>query len=181
MVTVIGIDMSLTSTGVAVADEQFVIAPATTGVERLHYFCEEFKKLFESLDSCAAVIEGYSFASRHSQAHSIGELGGVLKLTAFRCGVPIVVVPPTSRAKFATGKGNASKSEVVSAISARTGIVWQGKGADDKCDAWVLEEIGRMRIGTERFVWPKQNVEALEKVDFSALDEIIRKASENSE
>lgn len=94
-------------------------------------------------------------------------------MTAWQLNVPIVIVPPTSRAKFATGKGNASKSEVVSAISAKTGIVWEGKGADDKCDAWVLEEIGRTHIGTQRYDWPKQNMEALDKVDFSALDEMM--------
>lgn len=181
MVTIIGIDMSLTSTGVSIGDEQFVISPSMDGAKRLNYFADEFKKLFESLDSAAAVIEGYSFASRHSQAHSIGELGGVLKLTAFRAGVPLVIVPPTSRAKFATGKGNASKSEVVSSISAKTGIVWQGKGADDKCDAWVLEEIGRMHIGTQRFSWPNSHVDALNKVDFSALDEMIGKVRQNVE
>lgn len=167
--------MSLTSTGVSFGDEQFVIAPNMTGVERLKFFADEFEKIFGKLDSPALVIEGYAFASRNSHAHSIGELGGVLKLAALNHSVPVVIVPPTSRAKFATGKGNASKSEVVSAVSAKTGIVWQGKGADDKCDAWVLEEIGRVRIGAERFQWPKQNLEALEKVDFSALDEAMRR------
>ena len=173
--------MSLTSTGVAVNDDQFIVSSALTGVERLQHFAVTFKKIFESFDSCAAVIEGYSFASRHSQAHSIGELGGVIKLTALNSNVPLVIVPPTSRAKFATGKGNASKSEVVSAISAKTGIIWQGKGADDKCDAWVLEEIGRIRVGAERFSWPKQNIDALDKVDFSALDARIGRNAEDDE
>jgi Holliday junction resolvasome RuvABC endonuclease subunit len=177
VVTVVGIDMSLTSTGVSFEDQQFVIAPSVNGVERLKFFADEFTKIFDSLDNAAVVIEGYSFASRNSHAHSLGELGGILKLTLFNAGVPLVIVPPTSRAKFATGKGNASKSEVVSAISAKTGIVWQGKGADDKCDAWVLEEIGRFRLGTERYVWPKQNIEGLDKVDFSDLDKVSGRES----
>lgn len=170
--------MSLTSTGVSFGDQQFVISPNVTGVERLKYFAEEFEKIFDSLDSPALIIEGYSFASRNSHAHSIGELGGVLKLTAFNMAIPVVAVPPTSRAKFATGKGNASKSEVVSAVSAKTGIIWQGKGADDKCDAWILEEIGRVRVGSERFKWPAVSLDALEKVDFSPLDELIQRATD---
>ena len=95
-------------------------------------------------------MEGYSFASRHSQAHSIGELGGVIRLLLWESGIPYVLIPPTCRAKFATGKGNASKNEVVSAVSARTGIVWSNPGADDKCDAWILDEMVKTNFWTER-------------------------------
>lgn len=115
-------------------------------------------------------IEGYSFGSRNSQAHAIGELGGVVRLNLWELNIPFVEIPPTCRAKFATGKGNAAKNEVVSAVSARTGIVWSGKGADDMCDAWILEEMGRVRLGTQRFDWPQVNLSALEKVDWSAAD-----------
>lgn len=175
MVKPLGLDLSLTSTGVSYDDTQYVISPNCQGSERLAFFAETFEELFNELKRPVLVMEGYSFASRNSQAHSIGELGGVVKLIAWRMSVPIVIVPPTSRAKFATGKGNASKSEVVSSISAKTGIVWDGKGADDKCDAWVLEEIGRTRIGVPRFDWPQPNIDALQKVDFSMLDEAMRK------
>lgn len=115
------------------------------------------------------VLEGYSFASRNSQAHAIGELGGVVRLTMWNLCVPYVEVPPTCRAKFATGKGNAGKNEVVSAVSARTGIVWSGAGADDLCDAWLLEEMGRIRLGDARFDWPASHLAALDKVDWTPL------------
>ena len=173
MTELLGLDLSLTSTGVSHGDQQYVLTPQEKGVERLAYFHDTISSLLQKMNKPAVVMEGYSFASRNSQAHSIGELGGIVKFAAWNLQVPIVIVPPTSRAKFATGKGNASKSEVVSAISAKTGIVWDGKGADDKCDAWILEEIGRVHIGTQRYEWPKQNIEALAKVDFSALDEFL--------
>jgi Holliday junction resolvasome RuvABC endonuclease subunit len=173
LIELLGLDLSLTSTGVSHGDQQYVLTPQQKGVERLAYFFDTISSLLQKMNQPAIVMEGYSFASRNSQAHSIGELGGVVKLAAWKLEIPIVIVPPTSRAKFATGKGNASKSEVVSAISAKTGIVWDGKGADDKCDAWILEEIGRVHVGTQRHDWPKQNIEALSKVDFSALDETL--------
>lgn len=117
------------------------------------------------------VLEGYSFASRNSQAHSIGELGGVIRLLLWELGKPVVVIPPTCRAKFATGKGNASKNEVISNISAKTGIVWSNPGADDKCDAWLLEEMVLVHLGRGKFDWPKANLEALDKVDWTLLDD----------
>ena len=88
-------------------------------------------------------------------------------------GIGFVEIPPTCRAKFATGKGNAGKSEVISSISARTGIVWSGPGADDMCDAWVLEEIGLARVGKSKYDWPSSNMSALDRVDWSSLDEFI--------
>lgn len=107
--------------------------------------------------------------SRNSQSHSIGELGGVIRVALFERGIKYVEIPPTCRAKFATGKGNAGKSEVVSSVSARTGIVWSGKGADDMCDAWILEEALRFKLGIARFEWPKLHVDGLDKVDWTSL------------
>ena len=163
---VIGLDLSLTSTGVAVGDSQYTISSKLSGVERLDEISRSVAAFVSGISEPAVVLEGYSFGSRNSQSHSIGELGGVVKLTLWRIGVPMVIVPPTARAKFATGRGNASKSEVVSAVSARTGIVWSGKGADDKCDAWLLQEIGLWYFGRPRFEWPKAHIDGLEKIDF---------------
>jgi len=117
-------------------------------------------------------MEGYSFASRHSQAHSIGELGGVIRLLLFEMEIPYVVIPPTCRAKFATGKGNASKNEVISSVSAKTGIVWSNPGGDDKCDAWILEEMAKTHLGTSTIDWPQLNKDALKTIDWSPLEEL---------
>lgn len=135
----------------------------------MHDISQEIASLLIELDDPIVFIEGYSFASRNSQAHAIGELGGVVRLTLWNLRIPYIEIPPTCRAKFATGKGNAGKNEVVSAVSARTGIVWSGSGADDMCDAWLLEECGRVRLGYPRFEWPQTHLAALDKVDWSAL------------
>lgn len=169
MKDIIGLDLSLTSTGVAVGDTQYTINSKYTGVERLADICSAVELALppRGFGDPAVLIEGYSFGSRNSQAHSIGELGGAVKVLLYQKRVPCVIVPPTSRAKFATGRGNASKSEVVSAVSARTGIVWEGKGADDKCDAWLLQEIGLWYFERPRFEWPASHIAGLEKIDFS--------------
>lgn len=170
MTSIIGIDPSLTSTGFSGCGLTGTISSKFKGVERLEDICQQLANFIVTCPAdSVAVIENYSFASRNSQAHAIGEVGGVIRLTLFRNGVPFVEVPPTCRAKFATGRGNASKNEVISAISARTGLVWSGKGADDQADAWILEEMGRSVIGTQRFDWPKANLDALLKVDWTPL------------
>jgi crossover junction endodeoxyribonuclease RuvC len=92
-----------------------------------------------------------------------------MRLVLHEAGISYIDVPPTSRAKFATGKGNASKNEVVSSISARTGIVWSGKGADDMCDAWILRQMGLAHLGESEYDWPAVNMAALDKIDWSGF------------
>jgi len=165
--TIIGVDLSLTSTGLALPDGKLeVIQPKQKGAVRLFAIRREVNDFIARYENPVIVVEGYSFAARHSQAHSIGELGGVMKLSWYENDWQVIIVPPTNRAKFATGKGNANKSEVVSAISARTGMTFSGKGADDQCDAWILQEMGMVAYGQSDRTWPKVNLSALEAVDW---------------
>lgn len=169
MKTVVGLDLSLTSTGWAYDDKQGTIAVKSKEIDRLDEIVKDFQKLILSINNPVVVLEGYSFASRSGQAFSIGELGGVIKLCLHNLKIPFAIVPPTCRAKFATGRGNASKNEVVSSISAKTGIVWAGKGSDDMCDAWILEEMGLYVLGKPRYNWNKENLDSLQKIDWSTI------------
>lgn len=165
-----GLDLSLTSTGVSILGKTQTIAVKTTEEPRLQQIRDTVLSLVIANDVRICVIEDYAFSARHSQAHKIGELGGVVRLALFENETPFIEVSPTARAKFATGRGNAAKTEVVSAISARTGIVWSGKGADDMADAWVLEEMAWARLGKPHYEWPKPNMDALSSVNWESLD-----------
>jgi len=165
----VGLDLSLTSTGFSYGDNQTIVTSKKKGPERLYQISSDIMYLLSDIDTPLVMIEGYSFSSRNSRAHAIGELGGVVRVALWGAGIPFIEVPPTVRAKFATGRGNAGKGEVISAVSARTGKVWSGSGADDMCDAWVLEEIGRFKLGHQRFEWPKTHTVALEKIDWGDL------------
>lgn len=167
---IIGLDLSLTSTGYSNGENCDVIQVSSTGVVRLIKISETIGNLITELKVNLAVIEGYAFSSRKSHAHSLGELGGVVRVMLHRMEIPYIEIAPTSRAKFVTGKGNASKNEVISFVSAKTGLVWTNPGADDKCDAWILEEMARCKIGQQRYVWPKSSLDVLDKVDWSPID-----------
>ncbi len=168
--TPIGADLSLTSTGFSGFGESGAVATNLKGIERLHFISTTLLNVAKKSPTTPVfIIEGYSFSSRNSQAHSIGELGGVVRYRLWEQGIKFVDIPPTCRAKFATGRGNASKTEVMSSISARTGIVFSGKGADDICDAWILEEIGLYMLGKSRFAWPASHTDALAKLDIKLI------------
>ena len=166
-IKLIGLDLSLASTGVSICGNSSIVSTKLRGAERLSSISKSILQICIDNKVDCAIIESYSFASRNSQAHSIGELGGCVRMTLWDAGIPYVDVPPTCRAKFATGKGNSSKGDVLSAISAKTGIVFSGAGSDDLCDAWILEEIGLVHYGQQRFDWPKLNMSALESLDWT--------------
>jgi crossover junction endodeoxyribonuclease RuvC len=172
VMNLLGLDLSLTSSGYSLNGDTGIIATKAKGPERLSIVNKTVLQLCldESID--CVIVEGYSFASRNSQAHSIGELGGCIRMTLWECNIPYIEVPPTSRAKFATGKGNAGKTEVISAISSKTGKVFSGAGADDECDAWVLEQMGLVKLGLSRYSWTKEQLSALEKIDWSQLEKL---------
>jgi crossover junction endodeoxyribonuclease RuvC len=164
-----GLDLSLTSTGYSILGKTGSISVKSKGPERLMDIREDVRNLLHANGIEAVFVEGYAFSARNSQSHKIGELGGVIRLLMFEMNIPYVEIPPTSRAKFATGKGNAGKTEVISSISARTGITWLGSSADDECDAWILEEMGGTFLGNPKYEWPKSHLDSLKSVDWSSL------------
>lgn len=165
----LALDLSLVSTGFCSDKKMGIIATTEKGPKRLDLISSTIADTVKEEEIDVVIIEGYSFASRSGQAFSIGELGGVVRTTLYRMGVPFIEIPPTCRAKFATGKGNASKNEVVSSISAKTGIIFRNPGADDQCDAWILLEMAKTYLGISSIDWPKVNKDALDKVDWSPL------------
>jgi Holliday junction resolvasome RuvABC endonuclease subunit len=168
-----GLDLSLTSTGYSVDRETGIIATKAKGSERLSIVSNSVLELVADNSVDVVIIEGYSFASRNSQAHSIGELGGCVRMRLWEFNVPFIDVPPTCRAKFATGKGNAGKNEVISVISAKTNIAWTGPGADDRCDAWILEQMGLEFLGKSHYDWTETQRSALKSIEWGPLEEMI--------
>lgn len=170
---ILGLDLSLTSTGYSVNEATGTISIKNKGAARLSIISNEVINICVANKIDIVIIEGYSFASRNSQAHSIGELGGCVRMRLWEKGIPYIEIPPTSRAKFATGKGNAGKTEVISAVSSKTGRIFSGGGADDECDAWVLEQMGLTKINKSKWTWTKEQLSALDKVDWAQIEKVL--------
>jgi Holliday junction resolvasome RuvABC endonuclease subunit len=80
-----------------------------------------------------------------------------------RYGQEAVVVAPTQRAKYASGKGNASKDTVLLAVAARYPSV--GVTDNNQADALVLAAMGARHLGH-----PVE--ESLPVVNLSAMDAV---------
>lgn len=167
-----GLDLSLTSTGISINGKTQAIVSKFKETKRLADIRDQLSVVLVESGTQGVIVEGYAFAARNSQSHKIGELGGVVRLLLHEMNIPFIDVPPTCRAKFATGRGNAAKTEVISAVSARTGLIWSGKSADDECDAWLLEEMGWTSQGMGHYDWPKLSMDSIKNVDWSPLMEV---------
>lgn len=161
---VVGLDLSLTATGYANdAGTGTLTAAPKKGCARLALLRDLVS--LECRDADLVVVEGYAFAARNSHAHALGELGGVIRLALHEAGVPFVDVPPASLKKYATGKGNANKGEMLAAAIRRLG--YEG-ASDNEADAMWLRAMGLDALGCPVVKLPETHRAALAKVDWSA-------------
>jgi len=157
-----GLDLSLTSTGVATVKGTSRICPKCKGMERLVLIRNEVLALRPEF----VVLEGYSFGSRGRALFNIGELGGVIRMALWERDIPFLEVSPSALKKYATGKGNAPKDAVLA-----TAIRNDFEGSNnDEADAWWLLQMGlaTQATATNRCKLPKYRLEVLK-----ALPEMI--------
>lgn len=143
----LGIDQSLTSTGVAVVtkDQEHLYTGAVTpkkltGVHRLSYIREELRDVCAGFPSIKyAALEGYSVGSVN-RPFALGEVGAVVQLVLHDAGIPFLVVAPKSLKLFVTGSGDAKKEDMQKAVKAKWGLDFDH---DDICDAFGLAQLAR--------------------------------------
>lgn len=141
---VMGIDASLTATGLAVINGtklfSDVLSPPkdqNRGPARLSWFKDMFSVAIRTHHPELIFIEGYGFGAKN-QAHSLGELGGILKVCIHESGVPFQIAPPTVLKMFATGKGNAEKDAVSKELFKRYGVDLMNNNAVDAAGLAIM-------------------------------------------
>jgi hypothetical protein len=166
---VIGLDLSLTCTGVAGAGWTDNIRPKNlTGHERLAFLVEQVGSFVRSAD--LAVIEGPSFGGGVKHRHE--DLAGLRVMVRHWCwshGIPYAVVPPSCRALYAAGRGNAAKGEVRTCVAERYGIELEGRARYDEADAYALLAMGLHQLGRPLAPVPEKNATALTGCQWPAV------------
>ena len=161
MSAVVGLDLSLTATGIARTDgTTTTIRSKARGMERLDVITDV---ALCAVNLCDLVcIEGYSYGSRSSQAHALGELGGVVRHELWKNGHVYRDVPPSTLKTYATGKGNASKVDVI--VAARDRLGYSGTD-DNEADALWLRALGLDLLGEPLVSLPQTHRRALDKME----------------
>lgn len=154
----LGIDQSLNHTGVALVDSlgnaiacHAIIVKKLRGAERLAHVRTELSNFFASYSNVVAgAIEGPSLNSNHRE-FDLGEISGVLKADFFTKGIDLVVVPPTTLKKFVTGKGQASKEQMLYSVNQK----YQLSLTDDNiADAFGLARFSLVHHNLHKLEFP---------------------------
>ena len=168
---IVAIDPSLTCTGICWgADAQHwqvqvcKSKPIGTNVgDRIR----RYERLIQQVDAiCKAAkpalifIEGYAYSSNTGGQMYLGEFGGLLRWHLTEHTSHVYEVAATTLKKFATGKGNAKKEQVIGHVQKNWNQLFN---TSDEADAFVLYQMALCAAGR---VEPKNQPqrEAVQKV-----------------
>lgn len=144
---VLGLDYSLTSTGVATTrpHKATLIRPRTKGHARLEELKASVAALVRQARPELAVIESGSYASTSSTFHQLAGGWWLVAHEIYRLGLPYATVPPGTLKRYATGSGSADKHTMVAAARA----AWPNLiiPNDDAADALFLAAMGAHYLG----------------------------------
>lgn len=169
---VAGLDLSLTSTGVAMVNPEGAHftdrikskdqAGASLGQrqDRLRGIADNVIATVTGSD--LIVIEGPSYASKFGHPHDRSGLWWMVVSRLMHAGLDVIDVAPSARAKYATGAGNAGKDAVLAAAVKRY-PEWDITG-NDVADAVILAAMGCRHLGHPIDSLPQIHLTAMTKV-----------------
>jgi Holliday junction resolvasome RuvABC endonuclease subunit len=92
---------------------------------------------YEHKYDCSLAIEGYAHGAKFNR-EKLGELGGIVKLAIYDVfKLEPIIVPPTVLKKYVTGKGNASKAQMMEGVAKKWGPQFDN---DNLADAYALAQ-----------------------------------------
>jgi hypothetical protein len=162
--SVVGLDLSLTGTGIAaisVDTAELSTAvhasppPATDTVAghaaRHRMLVNGIVAQVVATDPVLAVVEGLQFSVRlrDSSLTRRGFLWWAVIEGLCTAGVPVMEVTPQQIKQFATGRGSASKAEVVAAYAKSWPDAPMGRNIEDRADAAHAAALGAAYLGVQ--------------------------------
>ena len=171
---VIGLDLSLTATGVAdfgpntldITTIRSKPATTITGTwQRLNYIIGEIiQAIGDGPRPTLITIEGPSFGSKGAGTWDRAGLWWRVASHLIGDGHPIAVIPPATLKRYAAGRGNATKTDMAVALAKRAGGLELRD--DNQVDAWWLAAAGRDHLGCPVVDMPQAHRAALGKADW---------------
>ena len=160
--TVVGLDLSLTGTGIAGWEQADVIRSRDTGHARLAVLLSHIGAACHGAD--LVVVEGPAFGAKGSAYHQLAGLWWLVAHQLFTQGIPYAVVSPAAVKQYATSKGNAGKDMVLANVVRRFPQVEVND--NNAADALVLAAMGYDHLGCPMVTMPQSHRGALDKVEW---------------
>jgi Holliday junction resolvasome RuvABC endonuclease subunit len=164
-----GLDLSLTGTGICVTAEgvRTIARISTKPTDTLAGTHRRLLRIVADIEAYVprgslVCIEGPSMASKYGHPHDRSGLWWLVADMLYRHSCKVVAVPPTSRAKYATGKGNAGKDAVFAAAIRKHGML--AIDSNDVADAVILDDMANRLNGTPVDDPPATHLKAMEGI-----------------
>ncbi len=165
---VVGLDLSLTSTGVACAwprgaydTSRIKPGEKLRGHQRLALLLDRIGLVATDVD--LVVVEGPAFGAKGSAYHQLAGLWWMATHELWKRDVPLAVASPAAVKQYATGRGTAGKDDVLMAVARRFPDF---NGGNDEADALVLAAMGADWFGMPLVTIPAAHRKALDKVEW---------------
>jgi crossover junction endodeoxyribonuclease RuvC len=107
------------------------------GIQRVDSFLGWANDIMEIYRPRAVFIEGYGYANKYSLA-TLVEVGTAIRLALHAHGCEYVEIAPSALKKFATGKGNSKKEQIMLAVFKKWGF---DPETNNIADAYVLAKM----------------------------------------
>lgn len=187
---VVGLDVSLTSTGMSDGQSAHAIStgprePLEARLDRLLRGVTAFilsptqwtDAMPRGRRADLVVLEGSSYGSRGPGHEELAALRIMVRHRLWRLGVPYAVVPPRTLKRYTTGAGTASKQQIADSLYRRHGLDLQHvkvkDGRYDRADAFALAAMGYHRVGQQvGWVGPGEPAPHPSPVEGGSLDAV---------
>lgn len=164
---IMGLDLSMTATGVAFPDgSTAVIKPRGDGDARLLSIECQMNAAVRLARPDIALIEDDPGVFRGAAAKAIPMVHATVRLCFLRAGIPYVLVNQSTVKVVATGNSGADKSAMILAAFKRAGREFTD---NNECDAFWLKVAGHAAYGEPIVELPKTHTDALRKVIWPRL------------
>jgi crossover junction endodeoxyribonuclease RuvC len=177
---ILGLDLSLTATGIAIVrtgdgdNHRYrteVIKRPTKARDwperqQVRWMIDEIQKVAYDVGAewDLAVVEGLAYSRITGHATTRAGLWWLVTEN-LADDIPLAFMGPTSRAKYATGKGNAAKADVMREVARRFPAFY---GGEDEADALVCAAAGADHLGHPIAAMPATHRAALAAVEWPA-------------
>lgn len=156
---ILGIDQSFTSTGIVVLHkntflhhERFVSNHMLDEYDRADEIANHLVNIAAQYNPDTVAMEGISFGSRGDATRKLSGLLYLIVVHMRSLNINPIIIPPKTVKKCATGKGNASKEDMLAALpsNVRHRFIEAGymktKGLYDLTDAFHIAQVGKQII-----------------------------------
>jgi Holliday junction resolvasome RuvABC endonuclease subunit len=160
---VVGLDLSLTSSGVAHIDgtPQCLKVDDLEGMDRIGHITGRIAPVVPA-DTELVMVEAPVFVAGHmASALETAYLNGIVRQYLWHAGVAYLDVAIGTLKVYATGDGHAKKLDMIRAAEKRLG--YEGD-SDDEADALWLRALGWGLLGVPLVELPKTHTRALDKL-----------------